>query len=213
MPHQFNSSYQIISTTFNHIVKCINGIERIVAFYKDEDDYSIKGIGLRQQGLQMTEEVINIETSDNNQIQSFIEDCKSYKWLDKQLIPFEEKHNNSLQLNIFDEYKHLILAISLRIHNQAKGIILVYFRDDARHFGIHHSSESLSTQQKPIIAQMLWNSVSSIITETVEQNEKFALFAQNAHQIIQQHQFTNQDVESDEKRSVFILSWAGRSII
>ncbi len=205
---QFGHSYQLISNTFNHIVKCVNGIDRIIAFYKEDNEDLLKGVGLKQQGMQMVEEVIEIAPEYQSQLKNFITDCKSYKWLDKQLIPFEERQQQILQLNIFDEYKYLILALSLKLNHKTQGILFIYFKDDIAHFGVHHSKEPLSTQQKSIIAHILWNSICSFISDSAEQNEKFKQFAQNAHLIIKKQSAINQNNVYKDYNSKFIISWA-----
>ncbi|WP_282036477.1 hypothetical protein [Saccharicrinis aurantiacus] len=202
--------YNLFQATFNHIVKLVDGIERIIGIYNQQEaENVIEGIGLKLLNNRLVEYTLNIDSETAQKLILLQKENNVSKWVDRKSIPFEQTDISTFQKNIFDEYKHLILLLKIpQSHVETRGLIFIYFKDDISHFGVHHTKEVLNTQNKSIIASLISGSVFSFIDDFNRNNKLFSDFAQKSKAIITKQHIENKILKEDHNNNDFVVSWA-----
>ncbi len=201
-------SEDLIFSLIDHITEMVIGMEKIIGIYTHPETDELCGITLQYRNNRLQEHELNL-TNVKDQLTKLRLENSKYRWLDKSQVPFDASYDDKSQLNIFDEYNHLILLIALPgIKHSEKSILLIYFKDDINAFGIQHHRSSLSTETKSIIAHLLSGSIHSFCKLYWREKAKFEQFTQKTHRILQQQRA---DIKNDtriEELEEVLLSWS-----
>lgn len=123
--------------------------------------YELDG-GWYQQSIQDTqlEDADRIEDEELiDRILSFCTTKKQFIWLAEDDLPFETKASSVLQLQLTQETERSILVFYLeKPGTYQKDLLFLYLNPDANYFGLRKKS-NLSTQEKTVIAHVLWNAL------------------------------------------------------
>jgi hypothetical protein len=87
----------------------------------------------------------------------------TYNWLDKDSIPLNAKEKQKAELNIFNEMDKLVL--SMRFNNRydaMEDIVYAEFKHDIGILGLQKSGKSISTDQKTLIAELIYSNLQAI---------------------------------------------------
>ncbi|TLX73667.1 hypothetical protein E9993_14505 [Labilibacter sediminis] len=204
-------SINLFSSILDHISDLVLGVEQIVGVYSSGDDINnLAGVCLeyRNNQLQERELVIKGEQQELKQMQL---ERNHYRWLDKSQVPFSSFTSEQSQLNIFSEYEHLVLLITLphRLDNR-KDLVFIYFKDDLNQFGVQHQKTPLSTQNKSVIGHLISSSAISFARMYWKQEDKLKGFAQKSKAIIESQRSVNKKDKRKEELEYTLMSWADK---
>jgi hypothetical protein len=93
---------------------------------------------------------------------SFSTTKKQFIWLSEEDLPFDKKSSSVLQLQLSQETERSVLVFYIeKPDTHRKDLVLLYFNEDSNYFGLRKKA-SLSTQEKSILAQILWNTINTL---------------------------------------------------
>ena len=159
------------------------GIEKVIAVSVQEKEI-LSATMLKNDNGEYQQEPIKISDSISI-LKRFRSDNSPYTWLRTEDLPFEVKHKEKIQLNIFNEFNNSILLI--RINNEIDNqndLFFFYFNQDLSNFGTVSSDKILSTDNKTIIAHLLRNSILAHLGTHREDKELFTTLSENTTKIL-----------------------------
>ncbi len=157
LDQQFINQIEIL----DYLQQCnllIPGFEKAIAFYKHPVYKDIR-TAISVDGTHQLRDISSNSLLIDDKIMRLRQQKSGAQWVEEKDIPFE--HNNSetpFQKKVFDEYRHYILLLrTLSNVDQRQDLLFIYFRPNASNFGIRNSTDTLTTDQKSIIASLLSN--------------------------------------------------------
>ncbi|WP_066631776.1 hypothetical protein [Labilibacter marinus] len=204
-------SEELFFSLIDHITQMVVGVEKIIGIYSHPDKEELCGISLEYRNNKLQEHVLNLSNLEGK-IDNIRQQTSSYKWLDKNQIPFNTAVNSKVQLNIFDEYEHLVLLVALPGDNMLKDILMIYFKDDINSFGVQHQKSSLSTDNKSIIGQLVSGSVNSYCNLYAKEKAQMNRFVQKTQNILSAQRTDNEDTIRKKQLEEVIYSYANEYI-
>lgn len=122
------------------------------------------------------------EITDDNQL-SKIYDVREYRrnpysWeIDQSLIEEYSTKDKNIQFKITNEDDHLILSMRFNSdYDKENDVVYVYFKPDLGFFGIEGGRISMNTENKTLIANMLYNSSAAVLQQAKEDRENLISF-------------------------------------
>lgn len=135
-------------------------------------------------------DTFEIESDDEIKVVQELRDYKkvSYSWIMKSNLPLLEDYviNQSDQFNIFDEDKHLVLSLRINSNlDKNNDLICIVFQPELNVFGIETAKLDLNTDNKNLISNILYKSVTSVLTNGQNDKEKLEVLATKTKQVIE----------------------------
>ncbi len=202
-------SEELLFSLIQHISELVVGVEKIVGIYERTDTGELCGVSLKYINHRLQEHDLDL-SNVVDQVNQLRQESKSYKWIETNQVPFETSLTNKQrsQLNIFDEFKNLILLIPLPGDDIRKNIILVYFKDEINNFGIQHQKSSLSTENKSIIGHLISASIISYCKMFWTENKKLMQFRDKTRKILEHKRSDNKEGRKIQQYEEMIISYA-----
>lgn len=142
----------------NLLPSLVKGLQKATALYEEDGKWfrlSISGNELQDKEYIQDEELIE-------RLLPFCTTRKQFIWLAEEDLPFETRSGNVLQLQLTQETERGILVFFLeKPDTHQKDLLFLYFNPDQSYFGLRKKS-GLSTQEKSIVAHVLWNSIQTV---------------------------------------------------
>ncbi len=159
------------------------GIEKIIAVSLQEKE-NLSATMLKNDNGEYQQESIKISDSISI-LKRFRSDNSPYTWLRTEDLPFEIKHKEKIQLNIFNEFNNSILLIRINSEiDNLNDLFFFYFNQDLSNFGTVSSDKILSTDNKTIIAHLVRNSILAHLGTLKEDKELFTTLSENTKKIL-----------------------------
>lgn len=177
MEQVFTFSEEPVKIILQLLPSLLPGIEKIIAVYYSRESNGITSILIRKENDEYITESFQISDSSSffNRMRS---DNAPYSWLQKEDLPFEIKHKEKVQLEIFNELNNNILLIRLPDSIDSNNdLFFIFFNKGMGNFGTITPSRVLSTENKTIIGNILRNSLITFLG--ISQNDKQSLIALN----------------------------------
>ena len=206
-PDHYILSEELFFSLVDHIAKMAMGIERMIGIYTHPETEELCGIGLQYRNNRYQEYELDISLHENH-IENLRFENSGYRWLDKNQVPFGTSVPSKSQLSIFDEYKHLILLVTLPGKHKRKDFVMIYFRDDVGSFGVQHQKSALSTDNKSIIGHMLSASIHSYCMQFGKMTAQFRQFTRKTQRILSAQRSENKEARRKKELEELVLSWA-----
>ena len=200
-------SKDLIFSLLDHVTEMVFGVEKIIGIYRNPETENLCGINLKLVNDRLQEHELNLQSSIQDRLIKINQDCKNYKWLDKEQLPFDYNSQGKSQLNIFDEFNNLVLLIKLPEETGCE-IVLLYFKDDINAFGVQHQKSPLSADNKSVISNLIYGSVHSYCKLFLNEKRKFHQFTQKTSRILKQQRSGNKDYIRKTQLEELIESWA-----
>ncbi len=140
------------------------GIEKMITVHYDGDENLIKGIITEKRTKQYTTKPLNLDLALSS-LTPFMEENSPYSWLSKQNIPFEiEKSTGKLSIDIFSELENIVLLVKIPDEqNRLKDLVFIYLNENPSNFGVANTANPLTTDNKSIIAFLLYNTIKTFV--------------------------------------------------
>ncbi|MCK4639472.1 MAG: hypothetical protein KAT33_08630 [Bacteroidales bacterium] len=199
MAEYFSFTDQQLVNILNISGLLIHGIEKVVAIYYDynlEDIYA-KCYKRNSTGSQVEDFMIE---DGKNLIQKLRKEKTSYNWYKKEELPFDIKEADKLKMEVFDEFENIVLLLRyFNEHDKKHDLIFFYFNKNVGNFGVCSSDKSLSTENKSIIANLLFNSIKTIIETNSQNLQIWQLLNENTKSIIQNYYSVKEELKIIKK--------------
>ncbi len=102
-----------------------------------------------------------------------------YTWLSTEDLPFEISTDKRTS-DIFKEVNNIILLLKFRNPDDGlNDLLFIYFNHNLGNFGLSRSDKPLSTENKSIIASLLFNNFKSLISINKQNREVFRILKEN----------------------------------
>lgn len=187
----FSFTKHPIQYLLDHHFDLFSGVQKLVAIYNDAIDDQLIGV------LKTENQKDELNISEfQSEIGKYRKDKGLYSWYDESSLPFRVRQSGVFQQELFDELEKTVLL--LRIPNSIDGLndlIFVYFEKNLSQFSLGLKSQTkLTGELKPLIAKMLYNSVSSVIKDAQLNKETLkSNFNPNTQSIINAHKALKND--------------------
>jgi hypothetical protein len=199
MAEYFSFTDQQLINILNISGLLIPGIEKVVAIYYDnnlEDNYA-KYYKRNSTGSQIEDFIIE---DGENLIQKLRTEKTPYNWYKKEELPFDIKEADKLKMGVFDEFENVVLLLRyFNEHDKKYDLIFFYFNNNAGNFGVCSSDKSLSTENKSIIANLLFNGIKTIIETNSQNLQILQLLNENTKSIIQNYYSVKEELKIIKK--------------
>jgi len=172
------------------------GIEKMITVHYDGSENLIKGILTEKKKRNYTTKTLDLDLVLSS-LTPFMEERNPYTWLNKQQIPFEiEEKSDKLVIDIFSELENIVLLVKIPDeYDQLKDLIFIYLNENPSNFGVTNTANPLTTDNKSIIAFLLYNTVKTFVE--LQNNDRELLKSANlrTRQIIASTESLKQDLE------------------
>jgi hypothetical protein len=148
------------------IPSLLPGIEKVITVHFDQTDRMIKGMLTEKVNKSYETKNLNIDKILPT-LQKYMEVKTPFDWCNKQNLPFEiETKKSTPSLDIFSELQNIVLL--LRIPDAAgefNDLVYLYLNENPSNFGVTNSINPLTTDNKSIIAFLLYNTVKALVNQ------------------------------------------------
>ncbi len=163
MIRQFTFSENNLESFIRHAHYLVPGIEKMIAIYYDEKADSMQGRLMSGNTEERKIEEINVLDSRDLVGRMRIEKSR-FNWYSRDDLPFDLERSLRREASIFSELDNIVLL--LRFKNMAdklNDLLFIYFNRNFGNFGLSNATKRLSTDNKQIIATLLYNSFNTQI--------------------------------------------------
>jgi hypothetical protein len=174
----------------------IPGIDKVLAAYWSPEQEDIAAVVIRKESGEYLTEGFHIADTSSI-IKRLRMDSAPYTWLRSEDLPFDIKHKEKIQLNIFNEISNNILLV--RVKSQAdehSDLFFFYFNQDLSNFGTVSANKILSTDNKTIIAHLVRNAIISRLQGLWEDREVYATQVENTRYILNELAGVKKDLKT-----------------
>lgn len=157
----------------------VPGIEKAVALYNDEIRNTLAIKMIKKPTENSTVE--DLFFLDAGSIHDLRMKYNSFAWLNLESLPFETVELNKTQLNIFDELEHIVLCLPFKNSIDKKSdLLILYLNRNKANFGMANSEVPLTTNEKSLIGNLLYNSFKSRYKQ-VQKDSKILIKTNNRY--------------------------------
>ncbi len=162
-------SFSFVENEYESILRnaglYLPGIQKIAVLFYAVADKKVRIIS-RGKGNDLSYDYDDVLDSRERliMIQKFRQSSQPFSWIRREEVPFEYNDGGTRLGDIFSEMEHVVLT--LRFSNEAdhlSDIIFIYFNRNFGNFKIKESDKVLSTDNKVIIGNLLYNQFKSIL--------------------------------------------------
>jgi len=151
-----------LENEFSHLVgilpSLVKGLKKAIALYQIGDQWYSQELVDNE----MLERTVLTDPELVERLKAFCTTRKQYIWLAEDDLPFDPKSASVLQLQLTQETERSTLVLFLeKDETHAKDLLFIYLDPDYNYFGLRKKAH-LSNQEKAILANVLWNAVSTI---------------------------------------------------
>ena len=200
MKRIFSFSEKPVLFILNLLPSLIPGIDKAIAIYSDPETGSLSSEMIsNENGEQRTE---SFHVSDSVQFLTRLRtDNAPYSWLRKEDLPFEITSKVKIQLEIFNELNNSILLLRVRNNfDNLNDLFFIYFNQELNNFGTLSTKRILSTDNKTIIANLLRNSILTLLQNQQGDKELFANLGENTRAMIREMNILKDEVEDTKEK-------------
>ncbi len=177
-----DNDYDIILKNANALLP---GIEKIIAIYYDNNTDSIKSKIVVKPGKESKVEEYNI-TDKKELVLRYRTGKLNYNWYGKDELPFDipvKKKDN----DIFGESEKIVLLLRLKNENDTlSDLLFIYFNRNLSNFFLSRSDKQLTTDNKNIIASLLYNYFNHQINENRKNRSVLKTVNSNTRSLIKE---------------------------
>ncbi len=170
----------------------IPGMEKVIAVYYDRQQQAVLGKVHDRKGLAKVED-LSIASTD------FTQDLRSkafkFKWTTPAALPFETTSVKKRQLDIFDEWEHIILALGFpNPHDGQTDLLYLYLSPQHNNFGIPGKG-GLNTNEKSIVGATLFNTLNFMREQQLQDAETLRALSSKVNAIQKENQSLKEELE------------------
>ena len=172
------------------------GIKKIITAHFDSSKNRITGILTENENGEYTTRELNIDTALPS-LQRYMEEKIPISWLSVQSLPFDiKKETDKLSIDIFSELQNIVLLIRVPDEiNQLNDLIFLFLNENPSNFGVTNTVNPLTTDNKSIIAFLLFNTIKMFIQGQKEDREVLESVNLRTRQVISITENLKQELE------------------
>ncbi len=182
-----NFRYTFIENDYEVILRnaesLIPGIDKVVAIYFDQSSGQLQS---RVKDKNGSNGVDHLSMGDQIEFvaQMRVEKLK-YNWLNRSDLPFELHKRGEIVKEIFGEMENTVLLLRFfNPNDKLSDLVYIYFKPNLSNFGLFASHKLLSTENKSIIASLLYNSFKTLIDLNRQNKSLFETINENTKSVI-----------------------------
>lgn len=187
----------------------IPGIEQVILVHSPQHSTDLSGFLLKKDAETYKTEPIKLEAGSSFFI-SLTAGSQTYKWFQKEQVPFDVINKNKIQLTIFNELKNNILLVKHVFPGATScDLIFIYFNENLSNFVLDKVSEPFSAQHKNIVGYLLSHSIQTVYQLTDSQNKLTSTFDDQIKLVVKERDFLRESLElqsQQERQGVVRLS-------
>ncbi len=168
----FSFIYHPIEKLHGIIPDIMPGIKKVITAHFDSSKNRITGILTENENGDYATRELNIDTALPS-LQRYMEEKSPFSWLSVQSLPFNiEKSTDKLTIDIFSELQNIVLLIRIPDElDQLNDLVFLYLNENPSNFGVTNTVNPLTTDNKSIIAFLLYNTINVFINKQNEDRE------------------------------------------
>jgi hypothetical protein len=192
----FSFIYHPIEKLHGIIPDIMPGIKKIITVHFDNSKNRIFGILTENGNGNYATRELNIDTALPS-LQRYMEEKSPFSWLSLQSLPFDiEKKTDKLTIDIFSELQNIVLLIRVPDEmNQLNDLVFLYLNENPSNFGVTNTVNPLTTDNKSIIAFLLYNTIKTLIQGQNEDREVLKFANMRTRQVINNTETLKQELE------------------
>ncbi len=200
MKRVFSFSEKQVLSILQLIPSLLPGIEKVISVHFSPETATLTSDQIRKENGEYIRESFQI--SDTPSIFSRLRaDNAPYSWLRKEDLPFEIKHKEKVQLEIFNELNNSILLVRIQnVFDSKNDLFFVYFNQDLSNFGTISPNKILSTENKTIIGHILRNSILTFIQNSRNDKDLFMTLNENTRSIIKERNYLREELKITQEK-------------
>ncbi len=168
----------------NYSNKLLPGIVKLIAIYHDDKSETLVSRVLENPAR--NNKIGNYSIIDSRDIILKLRTEKlQYNWYKRSELPFDTPENDKNQKGIFSELENTVLL--LRFNNEKDGLndlLFLYFKSNLSNFKISCEDKALSSDNKSIIAGLIYNFLQFIFEQNRNNRKVFSSLNGNTHSLI-----------------------------
>jgi len=172
------------------------GIKKIITAHFDSSINRITGILTENENGDYVTRELNIDTALPS-LQRYMEEKSPISWLSIKNLPFDiKKENDNLTIDIFSELQNIVLLIRVPDElNQLNDLVFLFLNENPSNFGVTNTVNPLTTDNKSIIAFLLFNTIKTFINGQNEDREVLKSANLRTRQVIEITESLKQELE------------------
>jgi hypothetical protein len=172
------------------------GIKKVITVHFDNSKNRIIGILTDNDNGEYATRGLNIDTALPS-LQRYMEEKSPFSWLSIQSLPFDiTKETDKLSIDIFSELQNIVLLIRVPDElNLLNDLVFLFLNENPSNFGVTNTVNPLTTDNKSIIAFLLFNMIKTFINEQNEDREILKLANLRTRQVIAATETLKQELE------------------
>lgn len=174
-----------IEALHGFVTNLLPGVEKVITIYSDDE--SEKLIGHLTEKSNREYQTSDLDIDDiKGKLLRYMQEKVPHDWFNRQNHPFNlEKKSKNLSPDIFSELQNVILLLRFPEKNKLlSSLVFIFLNDNPGNFGVTNSSNSLTTDNKSIIAFLLRNYISSFLEQQTENISAHNDFIQHTQKIL-----------------------------
>ena len=182
---KYSFIYHPIEKLHEIVPRIIPGIEKIITVHYDNNQKIISGILTEKRNHEYSSRRLIIDKILPT-LQKYMEENSPYDWYNKQNLPFEiEIDDKNKTIDIFSELQNIVLLIRVPDElNQYNDLVFLYLNENPSNFGVTNSINPLTTDNKSIIAFLLYNTIKTFTDRQSHDREVLRANNSKTRQII-----------------------------
>ena len=182
---KYSFIYHPIEKLHEIVPRIIPGIEKIITVHYDNNQKLISGVLTEKRNHEYSSSRLIIDKILPT-LQKYMEENSPYDWYNKQNLPFEiEINDKSKTIDIFSELQNIVLLIRVPDElNQYNDLVFLYLNENPSNFGVTNSINPLTTDNKSIIAFLLYNTIKTFTDRQSHDREVLRANNSKTRQII-----------------------------
>ncbi|MDZ7740831.1 MAG: hypothetical protein U5Q03_03550 [Bacteroidota bacterium] len=171
MIRQFTFSENNLESFIRHAHHWVPGIDKMIAVYYDEKTDSMQGRLVSGTAAERKTEVLNVLDSRDVTGRMRIDQSR-FNWYNRDDLPFDLEKKSRREASIFSELDNIVLLLRFRnTSDKLNDLLFIYFNRNFGSFGLSNATKRLSTDNKQIIATLLYNSFNTQIYQNKQDRE------------------------------------------
>lgn len=174
-------------------IHIIPGLDKVIALYYDNDEKKLKSKGVyANQDNIITDFII----TDSKLSQELRDQKIKYRWMSVNNLPFNTEQIGAKEHNLFDEYNNIVLCIGVNnMYDNKVDLLFLYLNYNKGNFGISNNDKKITTDEKSIIGNIVYNSLDIILTKHISDSKILKLINNKTNKLQEENEKLRKDIQ------------------
>lgn len=185
-----------IEALHGFVTSLLPGVEKVITIYSDDESEKLIGHITEKSNREYQTSGLDIDDIKDKLLR-FMQEKVPHDWFNRQNHPFNlDKKSKNLSPDIFSELQNVILLLRFPEKNKLlSSLVFIFLNDNPGNFGVTNSSNSLTTDNKSIIAFLLRNYISNFLEHQTENFEVHNEFIGHTQKVLKKANSYKTDLE------------------